>query len=406
MAVGLKFPTSLLPIQGIRLATACANIYAKTRTDLTLIEIAEDSNTSEVFTRNLFCAAPVQIAKQNLDANMPLYCLINAGNANAGTGEQGLFNASETCQALANLADCKKNEVLPFSTGVIGEVLPVDKINTTLPELLKNLSADSWLDAAKAIMTTDTIPKAVSNQVSIDGLTITITGIAKGSGMIRPDMATMLAYIATDANISKALTDKILLKAVNRSFNRITVDGDTSTNDSCVLIATGKAKNSCIINEDSAEYALLEEALINTCCELAQAIIRDGEGATKFLTIEVSGGREQEECLAIAYRIAESPLVKTAFTASDPNWGRILAAIGNSGIHDLEISKVNVFLDDVCIVENGERAASYTEERGKKVMLQDEITLQVILDRGECKEKIWTTDLSHQYITINAEYRS
>jgi glutamate N-acetyltransferase / amino-acid N-acetyltransferase len=406
MSVGLKIPKSILPIDGIRLAAGCAKLYSKKRTDLALIEIVEGSSVSAVFTKNLFCAAPVKIAKQHLTKFEPRYCLINAGNANAGTGDKGLLDSSNTCTALANITKCKEGEVLPFSTGVIGEKLPVDKINNTLPELIENLSADCWLDAAKAIMTTDTIPKALSKNLSIGDSTISITGITKGAGMIRPDMATMLAFIATDANIIKSLLDKILVNAINKSFNRITIDGDTSTNDACVLIATGKAKNNCIDNIDSEEYAALEKALIQVCCELAQAIVRDGEGATKFLTIEVSGGKEQAECLAVAYKIAESPLVKTAFTASDPNWGRILAAIGNSGICDLNINNVNITIDDLCIVEKGQRASSYTEAKGKKVMLQDEITLLVSLNRGECKEEIWTTDLSHEYITINAEYRT
>lgn len=407
MSVGLIPPAVVLSINGIRLSSVCANIYAKKRTDLTLIEIAEDSLVSAVFTRNLFCAAPVQVAKQHLKKFKPRYCLINAGNANAGTGEQGITNTNNTCLALAEITGCVAGEVLPFSTGVIGEILPVDKINLALPDLINNLSANGWLDAAKAIMTTDTVPKIVSKEISIGDTTVTITGTVKGSGMIRPDMATMLAFIATDVNINKELLDQILLNAVNKSFNRITVDGDTSTNDACVLIATGKAKNKCINDQASEDYKLIESVVVNTFCELAQAIIRDGEGATKFLTIEVMGGENQKECLAVAYKIAESPLVKTAFTASDPNWGRILAAIGNSGIQDLDINNVQVFLDELCIIENGQRAPAYTEAEGKRVMLQEEILLSVNLgDRGECSEKIWTTDLSHEYITINAEYRT
>lgn len=397
----------VLPVKGIRLSSVCANIYAKKRTDLTLIELSEGSHVSAVFTRNLFCAAPVQVAKLHLQEYKPRYCLINAGNANAGTGEQGIKNTRSTCLALAGLTTCLTGEVLPFSTGVIGEILPVDKINLALPELIKNLSSNSWLDAAKAIMTTDTIPKAVSKEIVFGDTVVTITGIVKGSGMIRPDMATMLAFIATDVNINKDLLDKILLSAVNKSFNRITVDGDTSTNDSCVLISTSKAKNKCINDEATTEYKLIESEVVNIFCELAQAIIRDGEGATKFLTIEVKSGKNEKECLAVAYKIAESPLVKTAFTASDPNWGRILAAIGNSGIQDLDINNVQVYLDELCIVENGQRAPNYAEAEGKRVMLQDEILLTVNLgDRGECNEKIWTTDLSHEYIRINAEYRT
>ena len=406
MSVGLKFPSSILPINGIRLSTCSANIYQTNRADLTLIELSEGCKVSGVFTKNLFCAAPVQIAKRNLAEFNPRYCLINSGNANAGTGEQGLLDSSDTCKELASIAECKEKEVLPFSTGVIGEKLPVDKIITALPELVGQLSSDNWLDAAKAIMTTDTIPKAVSKKISIGQSTISITGVAKGSGMIRPDMATMLAYIATDANIAKDMLENILLNAVNKSFNRITVDGDTSTNDACILIATCKANNKYIDSNNSEDYQILENALTSLFCELSQAIIRDGEGATKFLTIKVSGGKENTECTDVAYKIAESPLVKTAFTASDANWGRILSAIGNSGINDLDINNIEVFLDNVCIVENGQRAQSYTEEKGKKVMLQDEITLIVNLNRGDCQEEIWTTDLSHEYIKINAEYRT
>jgi glutamate N-acetyltransferase / amino-acid N-acetyltransferase len=406
MSVGLEFPSSLLSIKGIRLSVAPANIYAEKRNDLTLIELDEGSIVSAVFTKNLFCAAPVKIAKENLNNSMPRYFLINAGNANAGTGEQGILNSNNTCKALADITTCKETEVLPFSTGVIGEDLPVEKINKALPDLVENLSIGNWLEAAKAIMTTDTVPKAVSSQLSIDGTTVSITGIVKGAGMIRPDMATMLSFIATDVNISKNILDKILSNAIDKSFNRITIDGDTSTNDACVIVATGKANNILINGCDSDSYINFENAFIQICCKLAQAIVRDGEGATKFISIEVSGGKDREECLDVAYKIAESPLVKTAFTASDPNWGRIIAAIGNSGINDLDINRVDVYLDDICIVENGRRCKTYTEARGKKVMSQDEIKLSVNINRGACLEEIWTTDLSHEYITINAEYRT
>lgn len=406
MSVGLEIPGDLLPIKGIRLSVTSANIYAEKRDDLTLLEISEGSVVSAVFTKNLFCAAPVKVAKKNLKDSPSRYCLINTGNANAGTGEQGNINARDTCQALADLTGSKGTEVLPFSTGIIGEDLPVKKINKALPYLVKNLADDSWLSAAKAIMTTDTIPKAVSSQAGIGGVTVSITGIAKGAGMIRPDMATMLAFIATDANISKDLLDKILLRAAGKSFNRITIDGDTSTNDACILISTGKAKNNLIDNCNNDSFIDFENAVTDVCCKLAQAIVRDGEGATKFISIAVNGGKEAEECLAIAYKIAESPLVKTAFTASDANWGRILAAVGNSGIHDLDVNKVNIYIDDVCIVEKGERCKTYTEAKGNKVMNQDEISLSVNLNRGSVTEEIWTTDLSHEYITINAEYRT
>lgn len=406
MSVGLKFPSSILPINGIRLSACCANIYQKKRSDLTLIELSEGSKVAGVFTRNLFCAAPVKVAKQHLTECNPRYCLINAGNANAGTGDQGLLDTNNTCKTLANLAGCNKNEILPFSTGVIGEKLPVDKINDALPGLVGRLSANNWIESAIAIMTTDTIPKSISKKITLGESSISLTGIVKGSGMIRPDMATMLAFIATDANIENDMLEKILLHAVNKSFNRITVDGDTSTNDACILIATCKADNKCIDTPNSKEYELLENALIDIFYELSQAIIRDGEGATKFITIKVTGGKEETECTDVAYKIAESPLVKTAFTASDPNWGRILSAIGNSGVNDLDINKIEVFLGNVCIIENGQRSSSYTEEKGKKVMLQDEITLTVNLNRGAYQEEIWTTDLSHEYIKINAEYRT
>jgi glutamate N-acetyltransferase/amino-acid N-acetyltransferase len=406
MSVGLKYPSNLIPISGIRLSAVSANIYQKTRDDLALIELSEGTLSSVVFTKNLFCAAPVTIAKNNLIQSTPLYCLINAGNANAGTGEQGIVNAENICQYLADLTQCEKNKVLPFSTGVIGEDLPIAKIKKALPDLVNNLSDDLWLRTAQSIMTTDTIPKAVSTQLTIRGKKINMTGIAKGSGMIKPNMATMLSFIATDANISKDMLDKMLVNAVNSSFNRITVDGDTSTNDACALFATGKAKNSLIKDCDTNEYIEMEKAVKSVCFQLAQAIVRDGEGATKFITVEVNEGQDTNECLAVAYKIAESPLVKTAFTASDPNWGRILAAIGNAGIKDLKINKVSIYLDDVCIVENGQRSKTYTEEKGKEVMVREEIKLSVSLNRGDTKEVIWSTDLSHEYITINAEYRT
>jgi glutamate N-acetyltransferase/amino-acid N-acetyltransferase len=406
MAVGLELPSNLIPINGLRLSAASANIYNKDRDDVVVIELSERTVSSAVFTKNKFCAAPVIIAKANLSNTAPRYCLINAGNANAGTGELGIANAKETCQSLSSLVKCKQSEVLPFSTGVIGEDLPVKKIKQILPELLDSLSDNSWLESAQAIMTTDTIAKAVSKQITIVGKTITITGMAKGSGMIKPNMATMLSFIATDANVSKNALDEILLHAVNKSFNRITVDGDTSTNDACVLFATAKANNSIIESSGSNEYLQLQDAIVSVCQKLAQAIVRDGEGASKFISIQVNEGKNEQECLAVAYKIAESPLVKTAFTASDPNWGRILAAVGNAGIEDLDIDNISIYLDDVCIIENGCRSETYTEEDGKKVMLQEEIKLSVCLYRGESIEEIWTTDLSHEYITINAEYRT
>jgi glutamate N-acetyltransferase/amino-acid N-acetyltransferase len=406
MAVGLELPSKLIPVNGLRLFAASANIYNKDRDDVVLIELCESTVSSAVFTKNKFCAAPVIVAKANLSSTAPRYCLINAGNANAGTGELGIANAKETCQSLSLLATCEQAEVLPFSTGVIGEDLPIENIKQVLPELLDSLSDNAWLESAQAIMTTDTIAKAVSKQITIEDKTITITGMAKGSGMIKPNMATMLSFIATDANVSKNALDEILLNAVNKSFNRITVDGDTSTNDACVLFATAKANNSIIESNGSNEYLQLQAAIVSVCQQLAQAIVRDGEGASKFISVQVNEGKNEQECLAVAYKIAESPLVKTAFTASDPNWGRILAAVGNAGIDDLDIDNISIYLDDVCIVENGCRSQTYTEEDVKKVMLQEEIKLSVCLNRGENIEEVWTTDLSHEYITINAEYRT
>jgi len=406
MPVGLEIPKTLQPIKGVRLAAVSANIYPNNRKDLVLIDLGKNSVTSAVFTQNLFCAAPVKVAKEHIVTTSPRYLLINSGNANAGTGEQGLVHTNDTCRALASVTSCEKQHVLPFSTGVIGEDLPVEKIKEALPELVKQLSDKGWLDAATAIMTTDTIPKAVSTTVSVNGVNVNITGIAKGSGMIKPNMATMLSFIATDARIDNEIQNKILSVAVNKSFNRITVDGDTSTNDACVLFSSGEANNELINDINSDAYIVFEEAITDVCCKLAQAIVRDGEGATKYITIIVNQGSNPKECLNVAYKIAESPLVKTAFTASDANWGRILAAVGNSGIHDLDINKVDIYLDDICIVEKGQRSENYTEDKGKKIMAQDEIKLSVNLGRGTCSEKIWTTDLSHEYITINAEYRS
>lgn len=406
MAVGLNVPSNILPISGIRLSAGCAGIYARKRDDVILLDLSEGSVVTGVFTRNLFCAAPVILSKKHLETDSPRYFLINAGNANAGTGAQGLSNSLRTCEALAEIGKCHVEQVLPFSTGVIGEPLPVEKIINTLPELYANLSPEKWLLAAQAIMTTDTIPKAISRKLIIDDKEITITGIAKGAGMIKPDMATMLSFIATDANIERETLNKLLKGAVNKSFNRITIDGDTSTNDASMLIATGKANNVKVSAENEAAYSLFADTLTEVCCYLAQAIIRDGEGATKFIEIEVYGGKFQKDCLSVAYQIAESPLVKTAFTASDPNWGRILASVGCARVDGLDISKINIWLDDVCIVEGGQRANSYTEAAGKEKMLQSEIKLSVCLGMGNIKETIWTTDLSHEYIRINAEYRT
>ena len=406
MSVGLKHPQSLVKIKGIRLSASSAKIYRKKRDDIALIEITDGSVTSAAFTQNRFCAAPVQISKNHLSKSKPRYCLINAGNANAGTGEDGLSNSKAICRELAKITNCNENEILPFSTGVIGEDLPVEKINKVLPQLVKNLSEDCWVNVAKSIMTTDTIPKAVSSQISIANSTVSITGIAKGSGMIKPDMATMLSFVATDANITKDALDKIRDHALFKSFNRITIDGDTSTNDSFLLISTCAIDAPIIDKKDSKEFKILENEIIKVCRELAQAIVRDGEGATKFISIQVDEGIDSSECLSVAYKVAESLLVKTAFTASDPNWGRIIAAIGNSNIRDLDIHKIDVYIEDICIVNNGERSKTYSEDKGKKVMRQNEIILRINLRRGTFSEEIWTTDLSYEYIKINAEYRS
>ena len=406
MSVGLKYPQSLVKIKGIRLSASSANIYRKKRDDIALIEITDGSVTSAAFTQNHFCAAPVQISKNHLSKSKPRYCLINAGNANAGTGEDGLSNSKAICRELAKITNCNENEILPFSTGVIGEDLPVEKINKVLPQLVKNLSEDCWVNVAKSIMTTDTIPKAVSSQISIANSTVSITGIAKGAGMIKPDMATMLSFVATDANITKDALDKIRDHALFKSFNRITIDGDTSTNDSFLLISTCAIDAPIIDKKDSKEFKILENEIIKVCRELAQAIVRDGEGATKFISIQVDEGIDSSECLSVAYKVAESLLVKTAFTASDPNWGRIIAAIGNSNIRGLDIHKIDVYIDDICIVNNGERSKTYSEDKGKKVMRQNEIILRINLRRGTFSEEIWTTDLSYEYIKINAEYRS
>ena len=404
MAVGLTEFSELLPVPGVRLGTAQAGVRYKGRNDVVLMEFCPGSSCAGVFTRNAFCAAPVVIAKRHMHSMAPRMFLINSGNANAGTGRQGEADALACCASLAEVAACSPEEVLPFSTGVIGEPLPVERISAVLPALFDGLSATSWAQAARAIMTTDTLAKGVSRQVGIEGTTITITGIAKGSGMIRPDMATMLAYIATDAGMGQEELQQCLQAAMNESFNRITVDGDTSTNDACMLVATGKS--GLRIKPGSRGYTEFYTALREVCVYLAQAVVRDGEGATKFITIDVEEGMEEQECLDVAYTIAHSPLVKTAFYASDPNWGRILAAIGRAGLSDLDLDKVRVYLNDVCIVEQGARAVSYTEQAGQAVMHEAEITIRVLLGRGTARSRVWTTDLSHEYVRINAEYRS
>ena len=406
MAVGLSEPRQLMPVAGVRLAACTAGIKPKKqRDDLVMVALDPGTTCAAVFTRNAFCAAPVVVARLHLGKAQPRALLINSGNANAGTGQQGLDDASESCASVAAALGCLPEEVLPFSTGVIGENLPMPKINAGIAAVAGRLDEDSWMAAARGIMTTDTLAKACSKQVSIDGKDITITGFAKGSGMIHPDMATMLAFIFTDANAESGFLQHCLRQAADVSFNCITVDGDTSTNDACILAATGRSGCEQLTGENagSAEFAAAVEEV---CSQLAQAIIRDGEGATKFVSIHATGAVSVEEARKVAFTIAHSPLVKTALFASDPNWGRILAAVGRAGIDDLHIGGVDIYLDDVCIVKHGARAATYTEEQGQRVMASDEITITVSLGRGEAAATIWTTDLSHDYVTINSEYRS
>ncbi len=401
MAVNLSSPENLLPIAGIKLASVAAGIY-KDRKDLVLMEIADGSTTVGVFTHNAFCAAPVSICKENLEVSSPRYLLINAGNANAGTGDAGLKAAKETCQLVADAMDCDVTQVLPFSTGVIGQQLPVSLFKPAIDNAISTLSEDNWLDAANSIMTTDTVAKGISKHIEIEGKRVTITGIAKGSGMIRPDMATMLAYITTDAAVNKKLLQKLLLEATDTSFNCITVDGDTSTNDSLILAATGQSKVQIDANNKSA----FQKALNDICQFLAQAVIRDAEGITKFVVIDVVDALTVNEAREVAYTVAHSPLVKTALFASDPNWGRILAAIGRSHVESLDVSKISLWLGDTLLLESGEPAASYTEEQGQAEMNQDEINIRIYLERGEALARIWTSDLSYDYVKINAEYRS
>ncbi len=393
---------TLLPIKGIRLSAVAAEICYKDRDDVVLVELAEGTQTAAMFTTNAFCAAPVTIAKDHLNQSSPRYLLINSGNANAGTGQPGFNAAMESCESVAKQVGCKANQVLPFSTGVIGTVLPVDKVIAVTDKLENDLSEQSWLQAARTIMTTDTVSKTISRQFEVKGNKITITGIAKGSGMIRPNMATMLSFIATDAKLDKEQLQGCLKNAVNQSFNRITVDGDTSTNDAVVLMATGQSGTKIA----ATSLDVFQLALNEVCICLARAIVRDGEGATKLINIVVENGASEEECSKVAYAIAHSPLVKTAFFASDPNWGRILAAVGYAGVESLDINKIQLYLDDICIVEQGGLAASYTEEQGQQVMNNDEITIRAILNRGSETVTVWTCDFSYDYVKINAEYRT
>ncbi len=398
--------TEVLPVAGIRLGTAAAGIKYSGRDDLLLIELAPGSVTAGVFTRNAFCAAPVEVAKKHLRQQMPGFFLVNSGNANAGAGDAGVDAANRCCQAVARMADCSATQVLPFSTGVIGEPLPVEKITAALAAAQEGLSADGWSAAARAIMTTDTVPKLSSRQLQLDGSTVTVTGIAKGSGMICPDMATMLAYVATDAAMEPGLLQHCLEQAVASSFNAITVDGDTSTNDACMLVATGKSGVAPIVDAESEGFSLISGAIEAVCQDLARAIIQDGEGATKLVAVEVTAAASLAEAREVAYTIAHSPLVKTALFAADPNWGRILAAVGRAGVVELDISRVELWLDDVCIVRGGGRAPDYSESAGAEVMQRDEFTIRVVLGRGTVDTRVVTCDLSYDYVKINAEYRS
>lgn len=403
MAVGPGIEGALAPVAGIRIGVAAAGIRKQNRRDLVLFELAPGSQTAAVFTRNRFCAAPVQVAREHLADTAPRYLLINTGNANAGTGADGLANARRSCACLAALAGVAAVQVLPFSTGVIGEPLPMERLEAGLPAALADLRADAWRDAAEGIMTTDTRPKGASCRIEIDGRPVTLTGVSKGAGMIKPNMATMLGFVATDAAIDAALLQPLLGAAAERSFNAITIDGDTSTNDACVLVATG---TSGVRIADGAALATFRTALEALLVSLAQQIVRDGEGATKFVTVAVSGGRDVAECRQVAFAVAESPLVKTALFASDPNWGRILAAIGRAGVDDLDVAGVGVHINGVRIAEQGGRAASYTEAAGAAAMQPADITIAIDLGRGRAEATVWTCDLSFDYVKINAEYRS
>ena len=407
MAVGnVAVPETIYAIDGIRLSTVAAGVRYPDRDDLVVIEIAESAATAVVTTKNSFCAAPVRVLRAHFAEAAPRYLVINTGNANAGTGADGLKRAEAICTALADKVGVNANTVLPFSTGVIGEPLNSDAVIAGLDSAVSNLGADSWLAAANGIRTTDTIPKVASQKISVAGTDYHVTGISKGSGMIRPNMATMLGYVATDANIAPDLLQEMLTAINEQSFNRITVDGDTSTNDCCVLIATGKADASVIDSPEHPHYQRLFAALTDVFVRLAQLIVRDGEGATKFITVKVTGGKTTQECCAVAYAVAHSPLVKTAFFASDANWGRILAAVGYAGVEDLDTEQVNVSLNEVMICQYGSVAPDYTEAAGNAVMSRPEISIHIDLARGEASDTVYTCDLSYDYVKINADYRS
>ena len=405
MPVGLKERPTLKPVAGIRLGTAQAGIKYAGRGDLVVMEIATGAQVAGVFTRNRFCAAPVLVAREHLAAARARALVINAGNANAGTGEQGLRDARDTCAAVAAALGCKTEEVLPFSTGVIGERLPMERVLAGVVDCCKHLSESGWEDAARGIMTTDTVPKGVSRDFRLGGKGVRLTGIVKGAGMVRPDMATLLAFVATDAALAPEALQAALNQATAASFNRITVDGDTSTNDSCILIATGRS-GVRVERPEGPDFETFCRQLKEVFLELATAVIRDAEGATKFITIDVTGGASEQDCLNVAYTVAHSPLVKTAFFASDPNWGRILAAVGRARVSAMDIESVSVFLDDLCIVERGAPARGYSEQKGREIMSREEITVRIDLGSGRRCARVWTSDLSHEYVRINAEYRT
>jgi glutamate N-acetyltransferase/amino-acid N-acetyltransferase len=396
----------LYPVAGIRLGTTAAGIRKPDRRDLVLIECVPGTTAAAVFTRNRFCAAPVVVAREHLAKAAPRALLINTGFANAGTGAPGYKDAHDSCAAVAGHLGCKTEEVLPFSTGVIGERFPLERILAGIPACIGGLSPSGWADAAHGIMTTDTAAKASTRTVEAGGVQFHITGIAKGSGMICPNMATMLAFIATDARVSQKILQDTLQTAVSGSFNRISVDGDTSTNDACVLLATGQAPGAAIERAQGPVYAAFTRALQEVCDELAQAIVRDGEGATKFITVDVVGGQSEADCLEVAYTIAHSPLVKTACFASDPNWGRILAAIGRARIARLDVDAVSIYINDLCIVRAGARDPNYSEAQGQAAMRAAEIGMRIELGMGSAQARVWTTDLSPEYVRINAEYRT
>jgi glutamate N-acetyltransferase/amino-acid N-acetyltransferase len=404
-------PAQLHPVAGVTLGWAEAHIRKPNRKDVLVMSLEAGATVAGVFTANRFCAAPVTVCREHLDRVRSggegiRALVVNTGNANAGTGEPGLAHARETCAELARLAGIAAEQVLPFSTGVILEPLPIDRLKAGLPAALANLRAANWYDAAQAIMTTDTLPKAASQQVTINGHTVTLTGISKGAGMIKPNMATMLGFLAFDASVAQPVLDVLVKEVADRSFNCITIDGDTSTNDSFILIASGKSSLPSITSTDSPAYRALRDAVVAVAQTLAQLIVRDGEGATKFMTVRVEGGASVAECRQIAYAIGHSPLVKTAFYASDPNLGRILAAIGYAGVADLDVAKIDLYLDDVHVAKAGGRHPDYREEDGQRVMKQSEIAIRVVLGRGTADATIWTCDLSHEYVSINADYRS